>query len=76
MVKNVSTKKYITRIGQKTGTSKISKKVKKNAINVDFIVESLKTNNAPNEASQIELPELELGKTTHEWSKLLIVAFG
>lgn len=42
IVKKVRTKKYITKIGQKTGTSKISKNVRKKAINVDFMVLSLK----------------------------------
>jgi hypothetical protein len=37
--------KYITRIGQNTGMSKTSKKVQKNAIVVDFIVDSLKLAN-------------------------------
>lgn len=34
-----SVKKYITRIGQKTGTLKTSKKVQTTAINVDLVTE-------------------------------------
>jgi len=44
IVRKVSTKKYITSIGQKTGTSKISKNVRENASNVDFIVLSQNLN--------------------------------
>ena len=39
MVRKNRTKKYMTRIGQKTGTSKISKKVQIMAIKVDLATE-------------------------------------
>lgn len=41
MVRHVRTMKYMTRIGQNTGTSKTSKKVQKNAKVVDFMVDNL-----------------------------------
>lgn len=60
IVRHVRTMKYMTRIGQNTGTSNTSKKVQKKAKVVDFIVESLSRG-----ASNVRmffwlLPELEL----------------
>jgi hypothetical protein len=62
--------KYITSIGQKTGTSKISKKVQNKANRVDFIVQILKNLKITIENKQI--PKFKFRKPSHKRPKFFI----